>query len=123
MLAVVKTPRTNRKILEIKGDISSRLIKYLHKEYGKNIIIKDDDDYIDIATTEWYKKRNQEMTPGLALKTYRQRDKLTQKQLGQKLGKISCKRISDFENNRRSISKEMAKKFASFFGTSVERFL
>ncbi|MFC1510039.1 helix-turn-helix domain-containing protein [Candidatus Omnitrophota bacterium] len=123
MLAVVKMPRTNKKILEIKGDISNRFIKYLHKEYGDNITIQDDDEYVDIVFTAWYKNQKKRKTPGKSLKVYRKRDGLTQAQLGKNLGGISAARISDFEHDRRGISKDIAKKLAELFGTSLERFI
>jgi transcriptional regulator with XRE-family HTH domain len=47
----------------------------------------------------------------------------TQKDLGIRLGDVSPARISDWENNRRSISKEVAKQLSSLFRIPADRFL
>ena len=125
MLAVVKVPRTNRRRFEIKGDIPNRVVDYLRSEFGRNFTVVDgeEDRYVDITDTQWYQKQKKRMTPGHALKIYRERDKLTQGALGRRLGGLSRQKVSDMENNRRGISKELAKKLADIFGTSVEKFL
>ena len=46
----------------------------------------------------------------------------TQQQLAEKLN-IYAQHISNMENNKRAISKEMAKKLAEIFNTSVDRFI
>jgi len=121
----VKRPRTNRRRFEIKGDIPSRVVSYLRSEFGRNFTVIDngEDSYIDITDTEWYRKQKKRMTPGRNLRIYRERDRLTQAELGKRLGGLSRQKISDMENDRRGISKDLAKKCANLFGTSVERFL
>ena len=53
MQAVVKTPHIE---ITIKGDIPSKILSLLKKEYGKKVHITNDDEYIDIIETDWYKK-------------------------------------------------------------------
>ena len=53
---------------------------------------------------------------------YRTLMKMTQTELGEKLG-VSKQVISDMEHERRSISKAMAKELAKIFNVSVDRFI
>lgn len=124
MLAVVKTPRTKKKFV-VEGDIPNKLLVFLEKNFGKYLTIDndDDDEYVNFRDTAWYKKMKKSWTPGKSVRVYRMRDQLTQAQLGRKLGGLSIQKISDIENNRRGISKELAKKLATLFGTSVDRFI
>jgi len=119
MLAVVKTPRIK---LKIEGDIPRWIISRLKKEYGQKVFLDDNDEYVDISETGWYKSISRKMTPGDALKIYRSNHKMTQVQLGAKLG-IRPQHISDMEKNRRAISKKTALKLAKLFHTSVDRFI
>ncbi len=124
MLAVVKKPHTKQNILEIKGDIPNHLITYLKMKFGNRLTLTNEEkNYINITETSWYKKQKSRRTPGKTVKIYRERDNLTQAELGQKLGNLSPQKISDIEHDRRGISKNLAKKLALFFGTSVDRFI
>ena len=123
MLAVVKMPRT-KNVFEVRGDIPDRLLKYLRKQYGSGLsVINDDDELVDLRTTVWYQKRQNIRAPGTAVRIYRKRDNLTQADLGKMLGGLSVQKISDFENGRRGISKETAKKLSVIFKTRIDRFL
>ena len=125
MLAVVKKRRTNRRLFEVKGEIPKNVIEYFQQEYGSSfeIIEEKEDDLIDIFETDWFKRANQSTTPGESIKIYRQNKGLTQEELGKKLGNYTRQHISDMENLRRSISKEVAKKLSKIFNVPVERFL
>ena len=59
---------------------------------------------------------------GKKIKELRLEKKMTQAELGEKLG-ISKQVISDMEHERRSISKAMAKELSKIFDVSVERFI
>jgi len=59
---------------------------------------------------------------GLSLRGSRLKEELTQKELGDALG-ISQNHISEMENGKRTIGKEMAKRFAAFFKTDYRIFL
>jgi DNA-binding XRE family transcriptional regulator len=117
----VKTPHIK---IDIKGEISKQHLSLLKKEYGKNLhLIKNDDEYVDVFKTDWYKKINSQMTPGNNLKIYRMNRGITQEQLGKLLGDFPKQHISNMENGKRAISLKMAKKLSKIFKTSVERFI
>jgi addiction module HigA family antidote len=60
--------------------------------------------------------------PGMVLQGYRLRDDMTQAELAEKL-EISQNRISDMENGKRTITKNMAAKLARLFDTSYKVFV
>jgi antitoxin component HigA of HigAB toxin-antitoxin module len=124
MLAVVKKPRTNLPLFEVKGNIPSKVIKYLHQVYGQNIeLVDEDEERVKIVETDWYRDIKSATTPGDVVRIYRENLGLTQAELGRKLGKYSRQKISDIEHSKRSISKEVAKKFSTIFTVPVDRFL
>jgi DNA-binding XRE family transcriptional regulator len=124
MLAVVKTPHIK---IHIQGRIPTRLMNVLKKEYGKGVkLVKedsDDDELVDIFQTDWYRRVKARMTPGKSLRIYRQNAKMTQDELGKRLGGLPKQFISNMENGIRPISKNMALKLARMFRTSVARFI
>jgi len=69
------------------------------------------------------KKTKARMKPGDHMRAYRVSRGITQPKLGEALGGISRQNISDMENGRRPIGKEVAKKLTEIFNTSVEKFL
>ena len=125
MLAVVKKHRTNRRLFERKGEIPKNVVEYFQQEYGSSfeIIEEKENDLIDIFETDWFKRVNKSATPGESIRIYRQNRGLTQEELGKKLGNYTKQHISDMENLRRTISKEVAKKLSKLFNVPVDRFL
>ncbi|MCK4728445.1 MAG: helix-turn-helix transcriptional regulator [Desulfobacterales bacterium] len=124
MLAVVKKPRTNTTLFEVKGNIPAGVMEYLQREFGQNVeIVDEDEELVNIFDTHWYKGIKKAITPGDTLRIYRENRGLTQTKLGQKLGKFTRQKISDMENNKRSISKAVAKKLSEIFDVPIERFL
>ncbi|MBA4391922.1 MAG: XRE family transcriptional regulator [Desulfobacca sp.] len=124
MLAVVKKPRTNLPMFEVKGNIPSKVIEYLHQIYGQNLELVDvAEERVKIVETDWYREIKASTTPGDTVRIYRENLGLTQAELGRKLGKYSRQKISDIEHSKRSISKEAAKKLSAIFSVPVERFL
>lgn len=124
MLAVVKKPRTNLPLFEVKGNIPSKIIKYLYQTYGKNIeLVDEDEEQVNIVETDWFREIKAATTSGDTVRIYRENLGLTQTELGRKLGKYSRQKISDIEHGKRGISKEMAKKLSEFFAVPVDRFL
>ena len=122
MQAHVKMPHIK---IDIRGDIHPRLLSVLKEVYGKNveIINNDKDEPVDVFQTGWFKKMNEEMTPGKNMKAYREIHRLTQEDLGKKLGGVSKQNISHMERGTRSISKTKAKLLAELFNVPVERFI
>ena len=129
MLAVVKTPRTNKPALTIKGQIPKWMISRLKKEYKARLIIQDDedkiekDDFVNVFETEWFSSIDSQMAPGENLKIYRENAGLTQTELGKKLGNVPRQNISLMEKGKRGISKETAKKLSKLFKVPVSRFI
>ena len=122
MQAHVKTPLIE---IDIKGKVHPKVISVLKEVYGKKLeLTKDDDDeYIDAFETNWFKKTKKRLTPGNNMKIYREIHKMTQADLGEKLGGISRQNISHMERGIRPISKITAKKLAKMFEVSVENFI
>ncbi len=124
MLAVVKKPHTNTMLFKIKGNIPAGVMEYLQREFGQNVeIVDENEELVNIFDTHWYKGIKKTISPGDTLRIYRQNLGLTQTELGQKLGKFTRQKISDMENNKRSISKAVAKKLSKIFDVPIERFL
>lgn len=86
-------------------------------------ITKDDEEYIDVLDSDWYKRIKKEKMPGDNIKIYRKIHKMTQEKLGELLGDIPKQHISNMENGIRPISKNTAKKLDVIFNISVERFI
>jgi DNA-binding XRE family transcriptional regulator len=122
MQALVRTPRIN---INIRGEIHPKIISVLEELFGKKVkIVKEkDDELIDILQTDWFKKIDSEMTPGKSMKMYREIHKMTQDELGMKMGGISKQNISHMERGIRAISKKNAKQLAEIFDVPVDRFI
>ncbi|EKD39846.1 MAG: Cro/CI family transcriptional regulator [uncultured bacterium] len=121
MQVVAKTPRIE---LRLKGDIPTRIIKALESEYGKlEILTDEDEELVDITSSDWYKSVKVALTPGSVLRVYREKAGLTQTALGVKIGGVPRQHISGMETGTRSISKEMAKRLAAALNTSPLKFI
>jgi antitoxin component HigA of HigAB toxin-antitoxin module len=119
MLVVVKKPH-----IEIKGvEKPEKLISFLEKDYGKENVIIDEEDWINITETEWYKKTKASMGPKDHMKAYRHSRGWSQDELVKRLGGFSRQRVSDIESGRRPITLEVAKKLVEIFGVSIEKFV
>jgi len=118
----VKTPHIK---IDIKGEIHPKLITVLKEIYGKKleIINEENDRAVDVFETDWYKKIDENLTPGKTMKIYREIHKMTQEELGIKMGGISKQNISHMERGIRSISKNNAKLLAEIFDVSVDSFI
>ena len=120
MLAVVKTPHID---MRIEGDVPPRLLRLLKTEYGRELkLAEKNDESVDFFETDFYRKMKSGMTPGAYVRIYRENHGMTQDQLGKKIG-VNKSFICDIEHGRRSISKDMAKKFSALFKISVARFI
>ncbi len=121
MQALVKTPHTD---IRIQGEIPSRIIEVLRSEYGNKLkICEDDDEYVDVTETAWYKEIKTKITQGDAMRIYRKKRQLPQAQLGEKLGNIPSQTVSNMELGKRSINLATAKKLSVIFNVPTSRFL
>ena len=123
MLAVVKKHHTDKTLFEVKGEIPSKVVRYLKEEFGQAVEVVDDEEMVNIFDTGWYKEISASTTPGEVVRIYRENAGLTQEELGRQLGKFSRQKISDMERGKRNISKEVAKKLSRIFKVSSDRFL
>jgi len=128
MQVVVKKPHIKFSInadVDVPTTFLEKLAVFIQNEYNSdvNVIYDHDDELIDITETEWYQDMEKSRHPGTTVKIYRQNIKMTQKELGEKLGGFSKQYISDIENGRRNISLEIAKKLSVIFKKSIERFI
>lgn len=78
---------------------------------------------VNVFETAWYKTRKKGMTPGKYMRIFRDNAKMTQEELGQKLGGFSRHDVSDFEAETRFINKAVAKTLSELFDQPVSRFL
>lgn len=120
MLVHVKTPHTE---IDIKGEISDKIINVLKNEFGNDVEISDDDELIDVTQTEWFIETIKGMIPGDFLRIDRENAGISQTELGKKLGSFSRQYISDLEHGRKNISLKVAKKLAEIFNRPVERYI
>ena len=121
MQALVKTPRTD---IRMRGEIPPRVLEVLRNEYGAKLkIFEEDEETVEVMETDWYREMKDRRRPGDAVRVYRDNFGYTQAELGKMLGGLSRQKVSDLENNRRGISKDIALKLAKLFRVPVERFL
>ncbi len=101
MLAVVKKHRTDIPLFKVKGDIPDRLMDFLKNEFGQDLdIVEEHEELADIFDTDWYKEVSLKMTPGDALKIYRENLGLTPAELAGKIGELTGQKLSDMEKNK-----------------------
>jgi DNA-binding XRE family transcriptional regulator len=120
MLVRVKTPHIK---ISIDGDVPAKIIKLLKNEYGDKVTIDDDEEYLVVRDSQWYKNISGKMTPGDHMRIYRENLGWTQEKLGIKLGGVPRQHISNMEKGRRTISIETAKQLSKIFKKPVSRFL
>lgn len=119
MQALVKTPHTD---IRIQGEIPACVLDALKAEYGEELKVYDGDEkLVDIVETGWY--RSLKVTPGDAMRGYRENAGMTQSQIGEKLGGVPRQAVSGMERGTRPISVATARKLAAIFSVSASRFL
>jgi len=118
----VKTPHIK---IDIVGEIPPKVLSVLKEVYGKKmkLVKENDDELIDVFETDWYKEIDSKMFPGKNMKIYREIHKMTQEELGEKLGGISKQNISHMERGIRAISKQNAKELSKVFNVPIDRFI
>jgi len=122
MQAHVKTPHIK---IDITGEIPPKVLSVLKEVYGKKVKLTEDsdDELVDIFETDWFKDIDSRMSPGKNMKIYRELHKMTQVELGEKLGGVSRQNISHMERGIRAISKQNAKVLSRIFEVPVDRFI
>ena len=87
-----------------------------------NNIREEDEDWINIEDTDWYREMKASRTPEGNLKFYRTQKKMSRKSLAELLG-VNEQDVSDMENGRKDISRATAERLADYFNVSVSRFI
>lgn len=88
------------------------------KEYAETVEAGDDRTYTIAEVFPEYTGKEQQ----IALRAYRHRENLTQRQLAELTG-IPQRHISEMENGKRSIGKELAKRLGKALNTEYKMFL
>ena len=110
--------------LDGEGEISSSP-DILKRHSGSSLRIEDnadDDEWVNIEESDWYREMKEKYTPASNLAFCRKEKKLTRASLGSILG-VTGQYVSDMEHERREISKEMAEKIAAALDSPVTLFL
>ena len=135
MQAVVKAPRINvtisghgtRNVVhELKKSITGLTVRFIPDDVDpwidEPITTADEQEAINPFSTLWYQKTVKGITPGKRLDAERFKRSLTQTKLSEITG-IPQHHISEMENGKRPIGKEMAKKLAKAFKLDYRVFL
>jgi transcriptional regulator with XRE-family HTH domain len=85
-------------------------------------MMRSDTECVEWDKTDLARELDREMTPGVFLRLLREAHDLSQAALGAKIS-VSAKRVSDYENGQRGISKEIAKQLSHIFNVSPARFI
>jgi|SRR5690606_7031727 len=107
--------------LRFRQDMPGRILIEARKRYASYLM--DENPLEDWRSTDQHEKTIGSLTPGDWIFHLREANGLAQGELGRKLGKVSGSRISDWEANRRAVSKAMAKKLSLIFNVSPDRFI
>ena len=119
MLVVVRRPHTE---FSLNGDVPRKLIQSLVSEYGADNVKIEEDDMVNVEDMEWYKEEAAKDTPGRTLRFYRKLKGMTQPELATMLG-TTKQFISNLENDRKPISRMMAKKLSEIYNVPASRFI
>lgn len=119
MLAVVKELHTE---ISLCGEGVEKILACLRERFNVNVLngdvkTNDDEELVEIKTTDWWKQDKHCMLAGCRLK-----NKLTQKQLAELSG-IRQNVISEYEKGKRKITASAAIKLAKVLHTKPEQFL
>ena len=88
------------------------------KEYAETVEAGDDRTYTVAEVFPEYMGKEQQ----IAIRAYRHRENLTQRQLAELTG-IPQRHISEMENGKRSIGKELAKRLGKVLNVGYKMFL
>lgn len=121
MQVLVKTPKAK---IQMEGEIPSEVINVINHVYKNAVKILDDsgEELILANESKVFKNINNETTPGNIISIYRENLNITQADLGAKINK-TAQYISDLENDRRSISINVAKDLSKIFNISIARLI
>ncbi len=119
MLVHAKAPRID---VRISGRGARQVANLLRRTYKDVRIEPDSGETVDITETSWYKGISAKLTPGKALRAYRDNAGLTLAELSEKAG-IAESHLSAMENAKRGIGKVSAQKLGKALKCEYRRFL
>ena len=122
MPVATKTPLTSPRFAVSTPQRILKEARTRYKKYLIEVAVDDDDPLEDYFESDFAKEMEAKMTPGKYLNNLREVHSWTQSHLGEMIG-VSAKRISDWENGRRAISKEYAKKLSKIFRFPADKFI
>ena len=117
MQGATKKPRIDEDMIILHLRVHRRNAPRI-KEYAATIEAEDEGTYTIAEVFPEYKGKE----PQIALRTYRNRENLTQRQLADLTG-IPQRHISEMENGKRGIGKENARKLAPALNADYRLFL
>jgi DNA-binding XRE family transcriptional regulator len=121
MLVHAKTPRIK---VRISGTGCRKVIDLVRKAYPEARIVPDvdDDEWVDVFETDWWKEQMALHKPGDSIRVYRNNAGLTLAQLSAKTG-IAESHLSAMEHNKRGIGRITAMKLGKALKCEYRRFL
>jgi ribosome-binding protein aMBF1 (putative translation factor) len=106
--------------MSINGEGTREAVEWLSRKFRLTVISDNEpDDKINIEETDFYKEMELNRAGNL-LEAARLKAELSQKQLAEAMG-IRQTMVSEFENGRRKITKNMAERFAKELKIKPER--
>lgn len=108
------------------GDVPQKVLDDIHERHEFWILENGEEagqKWVDVSTTPEYIEFGARQTAGSWIRGFRNGIALTQKQLGARLGGVSPSRISDWERDRRPVSKAFARKLAKVFSVGADLFI
>jgi len=119
MLAVVQKPHIE---IAINGEGAKEALEWLARKFRVHVVSgKESADTVRIEDTDFYRKMEINRAGNL-LEGARLKAGMSQKQLADAVG-IRQTMVSEYENGRRRITKNMAKRFEAVLKVKSERFL
>ena len=123
MLVHVEKPPTK---IRLMGEGAVLVLEDLRKLYPNLMVLCDDDNeeegYVDIEDTEWWKSEGAALTPGESLRIYRRNAKMTLTEVSRRSG-IPKGHLSAMEHGKRPMGRIIARKLASAVGCDYRSLL
>ncbi len=123
MPVAIKKPLTSPRFVPGTPARILKEVRIRYKNYLVEVKTGNDDEYLDFFETDFAKRMEAKMTPAKSLRILRDAHGWTQARLAREIGDVSVKRISDWENGRRAISKDYAKKLSKLFRFPADKFI
>jgi len=115
----VKTHLTdNENRVRITGRDAAKILAALKRHFRVSVVEKsrpDDDELVNIESTEWWRKNNYRVLAG-----YRLKAGITQKELAARVG-MTQSVVSEYERGRRPLTPRAALKFAAALKIAPEK--